>query len=180
MHTLDFYYESGLISEEFKGIIPENCNCGGKFLLNEGMTQLKCSNPICPYHMAQKMDSMFKQLKVKDIGPATCETIIIENELVHHTQVFELDVHDMPSRNQDYVKEKFHEEIHKVTNLPLAGIARLLRAPDMQTRCDEIFKGYNDIDTFYRDFRYSEDFISQRIGADHLAGHTLITCLVMH
>lgn len=162
MYDLQYYYRSGEIPIEFKGIIPEICECGGHFLLNENMTQLRCSNPICPYHMAQKMDAMLKQLKVKDIGPATCETIIIENDLVHHTQVLELGVNDMPSRNQDSIKEKFYNEIHKTTKLPIQDIAKLLRAPDMQTRCDDIFKGYDDIDKFYKDFAYSEDFIAER------------------
>jgi hypothetical protein len=68
----------------------------------------------------------------------------------------------MPSENQDSVKMKFYNEIHKVDALPLAGIAKLLRAPDMQTRCEDIFKGYNDIDEFYKDFNYSEDFIAKQ------------------
>lgn len=164
MYDLNHYYNNGTIPVEFKGIIPEFCFCGHKFLLNENMTQLKCSNPICPYHMAQKMDAMLKQLKVKDIGPATCETIILENSLVHHTQVLELGAYQMPSRNQDYIKEKFYSEIHKTNKLPISDIAKLLRASDMQTRCDDIFHGYDDIDKFYKDFNYSEDFISWKTG----------------
>ena len=164
MYDLKYYYDNGKVPLEFKGIIPEECSCGGHFLLNEAMTQLRCSNPICPYHMAQKMDAMLKQLKAKDIGPSTCETIIMENGLVHHTQVLELGIYDMPSRNQDYIKEKYYNEIHKTKKLPISEIAKLLRAPDMQTRCDDIFHGYNDIDEFYKDFNYSEDFISERTG----------------
>lgn len=163
MFLVEYFYINGLIPETFRGIIPEYCDCGHPMLLSENMKQLSCSNPSCPYHMSQKMNSMFKQLNVKDIGPSTCREIIEENELVHHTQVFYLKVDDMPSKNKYPIKEKFYNEIHKVNALPLNKIAQLLRAPNMQGRCEDIFKGYSDINKFYTDFNYSEDFIAERL-----------------
>ena len=161
---LETFYESGAIPEEFRDLIPNQCSCGGRYLLNETMTELSCESNICPEHMALKLESMLKSLKAKDFGPATCYDIVSENGLVHHTQVFSLDIHQMPQRNSYIVQEKLYNAIHEVEELPLAGIAKLLRARDMQTRCDDIFKGYNDIDTFYQDFNYSEDFIARQLG----------------
>lgn len=163
MYPLSYFYENGLIPEVFKYVIPDTCECGSKLLLNDSMTRLTCSNMICSYHMSQRMDSMLKQLNVKDIGPSTCQTIIEENQLVHHTQVFLLGIEDMPSRNQHHIKEKYYSEIHKVEALPLHDVAKLLRAPDMQSRCDDIFAGYNDVSKFYEDFDYNEWFISKRL-----------------
>lgn len=164
MYPLQYFYENGIIPLKFRGLIPEECDCGGHFVLNLNMTQLSCSNPTCPYHMAQRMDSMLKQLNVKDIGPSKCLAMIEENGLVHHTQVFRLGVDQMPSVNQLTVRERYYDEIQKVKSLTLASIAKLLRAPDMQTRCEDIFKGYNDIDTFYTDFNYDENFIARQLG----------------
>lgn len=164
MKRLEIFYNEGRIPEEFREVIPEQCSCGGYYLLNNTMTELSCESNICPEHMALKLESMLKSLKAKDFGPATCYDIVSENGLVHHAQVFTLDIHQMPQRNSYEVQEKLYREIHKVNELPLADIAKLLRARDMQTRCDDIFNGYNDLDTFYTDFKYSEDFIARQLG----------------
>lgn len=164
MYPLIYFYENGIIPLKFKGLIPEQCECGGVMVLNLNMTQLCCSNPVCPYHMAQRMDSMLKQLNVKDIGPNKCLAMIEENRLAHHTQVFNLNVDQMPSVNQLAVRERYFDEIQKVKSLTLSSIAKLLRAPDMQTRCEDIFKGYNDINVFYTDFNYDENFIAKQLG----------------
>lgn len=163
MHYVEHYFDNGTIPEHLRPYILTKCSCGYRLLLNEKLTELKCSNPVCPAHMSMRMDDMFKQLNMKDIGPSTCYDIIVENNLVHHTQVFALGVNDMPSRNSEAVKEKFYNEIHKVKKLSLSNVAKLLRIEDMQTRCEDIFKGYSDIDLFYKDFNYNEDFISNQL-----------------
>lgn len=164
MVTLHYLFDTGAIPIEFKGVIPEICECGSPLILNDAMTQLSCSSSICPLHMAERMDGMLKSLGARDLGPATCRTIIEENGLVHHTQVMTLSVDQMPSRNKDVIKKKFYDEIHKVDSLPLAEIAKLLKAPSMQTRCDDIFNTYTSIDEFYKDFNYNESFISKKLG----------------
>lgn len=48
--------------------LPTKCACGGLIKDNETFTKRWCSNPICPYHMAMRVEKMCKSLGFVGVG----------------------------------------------------------------------------------------------------------------
>lgn len=68
--------------------LPATCGCGGdmeNFYNNAGrITARRCSNPQCPYMMAEKIVGMCDILQVKGVGSKVAYKLIKDNNLQSH------------------------------------------------------------------------------------------------
>ena len=80
-----------LIPEWLKNNIPLTCPyCGCDLVSNHDtgvITELWCSNPICPEHLAYRMVYVAKYYGLKGFGPATCRDIIEMRGYTSHLEV---------------------------------------------------------------------------------------------
>lgn len=64
--------------------LPSKCECGFPIANNEQLTKRWCLNPICPYHMAARVEKMCKQLNVTGMGEKTALSLVKSNKVSFH------------------------------------------------------------------------------------------------
>ena len=148
----------------FLSVLPTVCRCGYELNTNQKLTTLYCSNAQCPYHMAAKMEAMFKDLKVKGLGRSLCLDIVQENKLKHHTEVYKLGVQNMPKSCSKAYASKLFKAIQKCMPTTLGEVVRACEFNDLNSRALTLCKGYENASKFYEDYSYNIDFIRNRLG----------------
>lgn len=70
--------------------LRQNCECGNPIINykndNGYYTARKCSNDLCPYHMAQKVVLMCDVIGAQGVGPKTAYNVISAHKLTNHLQ----------------------------------------------------------------------------------------------
>lgn len=65
------------LPKEFLSVMPETCPvCGSVMEVNEGLTELRCTNSVCPSKLTTRMVKMFESLGVLGMGASRCAGIV--------------------------------------------------------------------------------------------------------
>ncbi|WP_275372454.1 hypothetical protein [Clostridium tertium] len=151
------------VTSDFINLIPSVCKCGYELEVNDQLTSLACSSPICPYHMAAKMESMLKTLNVKDIGRAICLEIIEKNNFTHHTEIFSMTVNDFPDNFSSEYRTKLYKGLMEKKPRTFGEVLRACEFTGLDSRALVIGKGFTSADDFYKAYNYNYNFIKQRL-----------------
>lgn len=66
-----------VLPKEFLEVMPETCPvCGSNMEVNEGLTELRCTNAVCPSKLTTRMVKMFESLGVLGMGASRCAGIV--------------------------------------------------------------------------------------------------------
>lgn len=152
------------VRQSFIRLIPTVCECGYEMEVNDQLTALSCQNPICPYHMAAKMESMLKTLSVKDFGRTTCLDIIIKNKYIHHTQIFTMELKDFPDSFSKEYRDKLYKGLVKNKPRTFGEVLRACELTGLDSRALVLGKGYVTADEFYKAYNYDMNFIKDKLG----------------
>lgn len=114
------------------------CECGNP-IVDDGpvdyrgvmkLTQRKCADPLCPYHMAEKMNLLAKRLDIKGIGSATCLDIIKQYNIKNHLEVLKM-----------WFTEKLKVDLYEVGEMSyIYGI---------DSKWKELLAGYTSFEEFF-------------------------------
>lgn len=150
-------------TSDFIDLIPTVCRCGYELEVNTELTALFCPNPICPIHMAAKMEAMLKNLNIKNIGRAICSEIIEKNKYIHHTQIFTISLTDFPDRFSSDYRQKLYTELMSKKPKTFGEVLRACEFSGLDTRALILGKGYINADEFYNDYNYNLQFIKNKL-----------------
>lgn len=76
------------IPEWLRSRIYTTCpHCGCFMIDNENLTQRRCGYPRCPGHMAARINKLAKWFNIKNIGPGTAMSYILDFHLTSHLQI---------------------------------------------------------------------------------------------
>lgn len=162
---IDEVLKVNYISPRVTRLIPIPCpHCGYVLMVNENLTEFRCTNPQCAGHMAAKMEDMFKQLEIPDLGYIKCLDIVKENRLKHHMEVFTLNVDQMPKRHKLEIRQKFYNNIQAKRKMKLSEFIGLFKFDNLANkRATKIFDIYNSIAEFYKAYNYDIEFLSKKL-----------------
>lgn len=151
---------------QLKTLVPQYCShCDSELVINEKLTQLRCSNATCSRFLANRIEGMCKILGVKGFGEAICHNLVQAHGLTQMHQVFELAPETLTTIRYADVNSSLHEALHSRLEVPLTKAVRAMCLPGIASLSDKIFAGYSELEEFYQDFLVSpEEFIAQRIG----------------
>lgn len=157
------YLKSKNVTDNLINIIPSICDCGYELEVNDELTALSCSNALCPIHMAARMESMLKNLNVKNIGRSICAELIERNSYIHHTQIFTITLDDFPDRFSIDYRTKLYNEIMDKKPKTFGEVLRACEFSGFDTRALTLGKGYASADDFYKDYNYDIQFIKDKL-----------------
>lgn len=116
------------------------CDCGG-VMVDDGpidwdgtmkLTQRWCSNPICPYHMAEKIQLLAKYFDVVGVGPETALSLAKGYHFRNHLQALEF---WLPVKPEVYLYE----------------VAELSYIYGVESKWKDWLAGYNSFDSYFRE-----------------------------
>lgn len=116
------------------------CKCGYIILNNDKLTIRTCSNPSCPYHLAEKADYVLKYLGIKGVGSKTLLGLIKSKKYLSHLDVL-----------QDYFDEK--------PLVSLNEVAKLTMIYGHDKGFEEYCTSYSSFEQMFANEEYLPDFI---------------------
>ena len=79
--------------------LRKECACGWPIGNNTELTLRMCLNPECPYHMAQKVADLAKEMNVKGVGPAKALELVKRYKFKTHLEAIPLWFEEKPSKH---------------------------------------------------------------------------------
>ena len=78
--------------------LPTKCKCGWAIADNDNLTARHCTNPVCKYHMAVRIEKLAKALDVQGIGEKTALQMALNHPLFFtHMQAIPLMLREKPT-----------------------------------------------------------------------------------
>lgn len=142
--TTDQLISSGIIPHEIGKYLKKTCDyCGCPIINNYELTERYCANFNCYGHMQHRADDMCKKLGFKDIGPATCLSILKANHLGHHFEILPYICKDKP-------------------RVYLWQIAEMAGVPGVKSKWEDLLAGYKTFDEYFALASVPKDIIPFR------------------
>lgn len=144
--NMELAVDYGIIPFEVATHLNWRCQCGWAYVIDQKRTHRKCSNPCCPYHMAERAVEIYKKFNYKGIGPATCLNYILINKLTSHFDLLDesLYLNDISVIGQSMLKYARQER-----NVYLHDIVELASIPGIQSSASESFTGYSSFEEYF-------------------------------
>lgn len=144
--NMELAVDYGIIPFEVATYLNWRCQCGWAYVIDLQRTHRKCSNPNCPYHMAERAIEIYRKFNYKGIGPVTCLNYILANKLTSHFDLLDesLYLNDISAAGQAMLKYAKQER-----NVYLHEIAELASIPGIQSSASEYFTGYSSFEEYF-------------------------------
>lgn len=157
--------EKGYLTSEMQELILHECPyCGTELEVDESLIHYYCTNELCSRLLANRLEKMFKVLKVDGFGPQVCMDIVESNELKYLHQIFEIDPFMLTTIYSEDRNLELYDNLFNAREQTLSTIVKSMGLPSIQTSADKIFSGYSDLREFYNDFVDDpEDFIAYKL-----------------
>ena len=161
--------------------LPTECpDCGQPMIMNETITRLSCSNWRCPSKIVQRMDSMVKQLGIKNFGEARItsfvETYKFTNPLILFawgTDTVGKDLPFAPNISMDVTKDILKQVADK-KSMTLSEYVKIANIPNVQNSASKIFGDYDDINEAYKDIlEGGASFIQKKLDISEISTRVL-------
>lgn len=69
-------FDLGIIPSDYKGLVPERCECGSENIIKANRKILRCCDPKCPIKMSFALAEFLNNLGVQGIKQKTCKKIV--------------------------------------------------------------------------------------------------------
>ena len=140
-----------IIPEDYIDFFPEHCECGSEIIVKRELTQLQCCNPRCKLKMGYMLSEMLDRFGCKDIGPATCLSVMneMERKLDYYSPVemLSLPYEKYPLTLSGAKGDDFLRAVTKIrkTKLTLADLVAKLAIPTLEENGRRIFEAYSSV-----------------------------------
>lgn len=160
--NMELAVDYGLIPHSIAAHLNWRCACGWAYVIDAQRTHRKCSNPHCPYHLAERAVEIYRKFNYKNIGPATCLKYILENKLTSHFDLLDesLYAHDTSAAGQALLRYAKQDR-----NVYLHEIAELASIPGIQSSASEYFTGYSSFEDFFASNKIFSEYAPLLISA---------------
>jgi NAD-dependent DNA ligase len=165
--------QAGLLPAQFLAVLPKVCPyCGSDTVMTDSLTELKCSNARCGAKLSRRMATMLADLGIKGLGEAKCADFIEARggrikspyALVEFAVGWEKAGRPALSTRQSVeFTGGIVEEIKKKTRLSLWEFVKVGNFPGIRDSARALFDGYENIESFYKDFRSKGDTQDARV-----------------
>lgn len=167
--TLADVIANNLLSEAVTDCIPEYCDCGAAIEFTESLSQIFCSNAMCAYRVAARLESMAKMLKVDGWGESTCQAVCIHYGLKSPYQVFLLP-NALERGNICGSVSALQKKVDAICDMKLRQaklweVVKYAGMPSIETTAYKIFDGYATLSEAYADIERGQvPFIAEKLG----------------
>lgn len=168
----------GIADQRFMDVLPLACPfCDAELMMNDGFTQLRCTNVYCSSKVTQRLVAICQDLGVKFLGESAALKLVQDFELAYPLAVFEmlpqvsnkfLPVQDQYLTSavvQEKVVSQLQQALNRVITLP--ELVRLHHIPGIQTQAYALFEGFTSVSDAY-DFYVKEGIagVQKRLTGD--------------
>lgn len=150
----------GIADQRFVDVLPLVCPfCDAELMMNDGFTQLRCTNVYCSSKVTQRLVAICQDLGVKFLGESAALKLVQDFELAYPMAVFEmlpqvsnkfLPVQDQYLTSavvQEKVVSQLQQALTRVMTLP--EMVRLHHIPGIQTQAYALFEGFTSVSDAY-------------------------------
>ena len=150
----------GIVDQRFMDVLPLVCPfCDSELMMNDGFTQLRCTNVYCSSKVTQRLVALCQDLGVKFLGESAALKLVQDFELAYPLAVFEMlpQVSNkfLPVQDQylvsAVVQEKVVSQLQQVHTrvMTLPELVRLHHIPGIQTQAYALFEGFTSMSQAY-------------------------------
>lgn len=175
--SFDEVIENGLLSEEVIDCLPRECECGGEIMFTDTVRQIYCSNPMCIYKVASRLEAMAVAMQAEGWGESTCVTVCKEFGIKSPYQVFLLE--DMVEKGHTSSVSAFNKKVASICDrsrrkYKLWEVVSLANIPSINTIAYKIFDGYDNLTEAYEHIEKGQvPFIANKLGIKKTEGSVM-------
>lgn len=154
------------LSEEFVNSIPVYCPiCDAPLKINEILTEITCSNPLCTGNIESKIKYICKQLDILEFNGLYIRSFIENYKPDSALEIFKLEKGMTIGRGiPKDITEKIINKITKRKKFLLWEYINIANLSYIGTYVEDIFEDYSDLDQFYEELEEEGlEFLKRKI-----------------
>lgn len=153
---------------QFTMLLPEKCpECGGDMVMSDVLTHLHCSNERCITRIVKRLTAMLSQMGVKGMGKESAKKFFQFYGIVNPLAILSYEPQDGDYGVGLTTAHSIYEQINEHRKMTLWEYVRYANLPNIQSSALQIFGGYDDLDSAYKDIEAGGmNFIKEKIGVD--------------
>lgn len=162
--------ENGLLSNELLECLPRRCECGGEIGFTDTLKQIFCTNTMCMYKIASRLEDMAKAMQVDDFGNATCVELVSSLGMKSPYQIFLVGEKMAQGAKYNVSVSAFEKKMAAICDpekrkVKLWEMVNYGALPNMGKTASKIFGGYNTIAEAYADIERGQvPFVAEKLG----------------
>jgi hypothetical protein len=160
--NMELAVDYGLIPFEIATHLNWRCQCGWSYVIDKQRTHRKCSNPVCPYHLAERAVEIYHRFNYKGIGAATCLSYLKAFQLDSQFDLLDAKLYENDS---SAAGRMMHSYAMQPRNVYLHEIVEMASIPGIQTKASEYFSGYKSFEEYFRINTYLAEYKDMLISA---------------
>lgn len=168
MLNLKEIIDNELLESNFINLLPIKCECGSDIEFTESLTEIKCTNKICPYNISKRLYDMLNNLGLTYWSEQDCIDLVIEHNFTTPFQI--LLIKQLYDNNIQVNLENLDRRVNDIENIKnreieLWKIVEIANIRYISTLANKLFSSYDDFESAYEDIdRGQISFISDKLG----------------